>query len=153
MKIRHSQPATRLWNIIPSVHWGVPVGSTAETTDLPSQGKRVEPQTNSVSRLRAPLIRLRNGVGRRSPSRLLQRRLPAARPVALRLLRPAAIPRGHPYDADHQGQNGIFRPGESADRDSAGGSDERGSERRLGLLASHGGTGRGAPQTVQHPPR
>ncbi len=108
--------------------------------------------TDSISRLRACVIRLRNGAGRRSPSRLFQRRLPAARPVALRLLRLAAIPRGHPYDADHQGQNGILRPGEGVDRDSAGGRHERGSEQRLGLLAGHGGAGRRTPQALQHPP-
>ena len=39
----------------------------------------------------------------RGPSRLFQRGLSAARPVALRLLRPAAIPCGHSYDAYHRG--------------------------------------------------
>lgn len=104
----------------------------------PAGGKGRRPGTHSVSRLRARPIRLWNDPRRRGSDRLFQRRLSAARPLHLCVLRAAAVSYGHPHDAYHEGTHELLQPGESHDRAATRRGDEYGSERRLGLLACDG---------------
>ena len=64
-------------------------------------GKGWRAGTNSVSRLRAYPIGVRNGSRRRGSGRLFQCRLSAPRPLYLHSLRPSAVPCGYSFDAHH----------------------------------------------------